>query len=338
MKYRVLVSILLIAALQAACNFPTATPENNDGIIFTLAAQTITAAAQENGTTPVLQSVTVTTPPPVAAATTQASPSGQGTITITVTSQPCNRASFVEDVTIDDNTNITVNTAFTKTWRLKNVGSCTWTSGYQLVFDSGDQMSGPSSQQLTTGTVAPGQTIDVSVNLTAPSNPGTYKGNWKIKEPGGVVFALSTGPFWVQIKAVAAADYPTFKKGDTGEEVYAIQYLLIARGFNLSADGIFGNETQSKVEDFQTQNNLSEDGFVGPVTWKALIIQVQQGKSGEEVRAIQKLLKDKFGYNIAVDGIFGPATSNAVKDFQSAKGLAADGIVGPLTWQKLINK
>lgn len=338
MKYRVLVSILLIAAMQAACNYPSATPESNEGIIFTLAAQTITAAAQGNGSTPVPQSVTVTNSPPAAAGTTQAPPSGQGTITITVTAQPCNKASFVEDVTVKDNTNITVNTAFTKTWRLKNVGSCTWTSGYQIVFDSGDQMSGPSSQQLTTGTVAPGQTIDVSVNLTAPSTPGTYKGNWKLKEPGGSVFALSTGPFWVQIKAVAAADYPTFKKGDSGEEVYAIQYLLRARGFNLNADGIFGNETQSNVEDFQTQNNLSEDAIVGSETWKALIIQVQQGKSGEEVRAVQKLLKDKFGYNIAVDGIFGPATANAVKDFQTSKGLSADGIVGPLTWQKLINE
>ena len=339
MKFKIVVSIVLIAALISACNLPAGTPESNEGIIFTLAAQTITAAAQGNGTTPVPQSGSATTPPPVSAATTQAPPSAQGTITITVTSQPCNMASFVDDVTIKDNTNITVSTGFTKTWRLKNVGSCTWTSGYQLVFDSGDQMGGPGSQQLTNGTVAPGQTIDVSVNLVAPSNPGTYKGNWKLKEPGGAVFGLSTGPFWVQIKAVGAgqSDYPTFKKGDTGVEVYAIQYLLIARGFNLGADGIFGNETQTRVEDFQTQNNLSEDGIVGSVTWKALIIQVQQGKSGEEVRAVQKLLKDKFGYNIAVDGIFGPATTNAVKDFQSDKGLTADGIVGPLTWQKLIN-
>lgn len=337
MKFKIVVSILLIAALISACNLPAGTPESNEGIIFTLAAQTITAAAQGNGTTPAPQSVTATNTPPPAAGTTQAPPSGQASPTNT--SQPCNIASFVDDVTIKDNTNITVSTGFTKTWRLKNVGSCTWTSGYQLVFDSGDQMGGPSSQQLTNGTVAPGQTIDVSVNLVAPANPGTYKGNWKLKEPGGAVFGLSTGPFWVQIKAVGAvqADYPTFKKGDTGVEVYAIQYLLIARGFNLGADGIFGNETQNNVEDFQTQKNLSEDGIVGPVTWKALIIQVQQGKSGEEVRAVQKLLKDKFGYNIAVDGIFGPATANAVKDFQSDKGLAADGIVGPLTWQKLIN-
>ena len=73
-------------------------------------------------------------------------------------------------------------------------------------------------------------------------------------------------------------------------------------------------------------------------TWKALIIQTQQGKTGQEVRALQRLLRDKFGYAISVDGIFGPDTANAVKDFQSDYGLTADGIVGPLTWQKLINE
>lgn len=335
MKSRLLVLLLILALLLSACNLPASTPESNEGIIFTLAAQTITAAAQtgtQSTSTPIAQ-VTNT---PLTAATTQAPQPG---VTVTATSLPCNRTSFVSDVTIPDDTNITVNKAFTKTWRLKNVGSCTWTSSYQLVFDSGDKMGGPDSQQLTNGTVAPGQTIDVSVNLTAPSNPGTYKGNWKIKEPGGLVFALSTGPFWVQIKATAVseADYPTFKKGDSGDEVFAIQYLLLARGFNLGVDGIFGNETQSTVEDFQTQNNLKEDAIVGPETWKALIIQVSQGKTGPEVRAVQKLLKDKFGYNITVDGIFGPDTANAVKNFQTSKGLTSDGIVGPNTWQRLIN-
>lgn len=338
MKSKAITLLILASVLLAACNLPAGTPESNEGIIFTLAAQTITAAAGQGG------SATATLPPasntpPVGAVTTQAPPTPQPGVTFTNTSVPCNLASFVSDVTIPDNTAITVNKAFTKTWRLKNVGSCTWTSGYQLVFDSGDKMGGPDSQQLTNGTVAPGQTVDVSVNLTAPANAGSYKGNWKIKEPGGVIFALSTGPFWVQIKAASqsASDYPTFKFGDGGVEVYAIQYLLRARGFTLAADGIFGADTQSKVEDFQTQKNLSEDGIVGPETWKALIVQAQQGKSGDEVRAIQMLLKDKFGYNIAVDGIFGPATADAVKSFQSSKGLAVDGIVGPNTWQRLIN-
>jgi hypothetical protein len=313
MKSRTHLILFIIVLLSAslACNAPAATPtvEMN---IFTLAAGTVTAAVT-----------------PVTATSTPA-------VTVTPTVVPCNVVSFVADVTTPDDTPIALGAAFVKTWRLKNDGSCTWTSGYQLVFDSGDQMGGPASQQLTPGTVAPGGTLDVSVNLTAPAAAGTYKGNWKLREPGGAVFGLSTGSFWVQIQATSNAEWPTYKKGDTGEEVYAIQFLLNAHGATLTPDGIFGPLTQSAVEDFQTDKGLSEDAIVGPQTWDALIIQLSQGKHGPEVRALQRLLKYKFGYNINVDGDFGPDTKDAVKDFQTNHGLNSDGIVGPKTWKKLI--
>jgi peptidoglycan hydrolase-like protein with peptidoglycan-binding domain len=133
------------------------------------------------------------------------------------------------------------------------------------------------------------------------------------------------------------AGWPTFENGDTGPEVRAIQYLLVARGYNLNPDGIWGPITQTQVEDFQTDNNLTEDGFVGAETWQKLIIQVSQGKTGPEVRAVQNLLKNKFGYNITVDGIFGPDTKNAVIQFQNSVGIDDDGIVGPITWRELIS-
>lgn len=335
MNRKLSVLFLLPILILSACNLPSAAQEQGEGLVFTLAAQTITAAAL-TGHTP---TTTAETPTP----TLIASNTPPGATTAAGTSVPCNLASFVSDVTIPDNTSVTVNKAFTKTWRLKNVGSCAWTSGYQLVFDSGDQMGGPASQQLTAGTVAPGQTIDVSVNLTAPASPGTYKGNWRLREPGGAVFALSTGPFWVQIKAAAVAantavpGWPIFKQGNQGEEVFAIQYLLRAHGYDLTPDGIFGPQTKARVEDFQTQEGLAKDGIVGPDTWSALIIQVSQGSTGPAVRAVQTLLKDKYGYAIAVDGIFGPDTANAVKDFQTSKGLTSDGIVGPNTWRSLIS-
>jgi hypothetical protein len=315
--------IPLILFISFACNMP-ASQSNVEGLLLTQAAQTVTASAST--TTPTLAvSPTVTSTP---------------LVTVTASPTPCNMASFISDVTTPDDTSITVSTPFTKIWRLKNVGSCTWTSGYQLVFDSGDAMGGPASQQLTAGTVAPGATLDISVNLTAPASAGTYKGNWKIREPGGQTFGLSTGAFWVQIKAntVAAAEWPTYDQGDEGTEIFAIQFLLNAHGANLVPDGKFGPLTQAAVEDFQSDEGLTEDIIVGPQTWEALIIQVAHGKTGPEVRAAQKLLKDKFGYAINVDGIFGPDTKNAVKDFQTANGLVSDGIVGPLTWKKLINE
>ena len=66
-------------------------------------------------------------------------------------------------------------------------------------------MGGPASKQLTSGTVAPGATMDVSVDLTAPSSPGTYKGYWKLRNGSGVNFGIGAGgtnPFWVEIKVV----------------------------------------------------------------------------------------------------------------------------------------
>ena len=81
-----------------------------------------------------------------------------------------------------DNTEIATGATFVKTWRLKNNGSCTWTSGYTMYFYNGDAMSGPASAQLTNGTVPPGSTIDISVTLIAPTTPGTYKGNWRITQ------------------------------------------------------------------------------------------------------------------------------------------------------------
>ncbi len=99
----------------------------------------------------------------------------------------CDIASFVTDVTIPDNTVMTGGDTFTKTWRLKNVGSCSWTPSYALVFISGASMNGPAVQALA-GNVNPGQTLDLSVNLTAPAADGTYTGNWGLRNATGVIF------------------------------------------------------------------------------------------------------------------------------------------------------
>ena len=141
---------------------------------------------------------------------------------------PCDRASFVEDVTYPDNTEVAAGTTFVKTWRLRNNGSCTWTSSYALVFDKGDAMNGPASAQLTTGTVAPGQLIDVSVTLKAPSSTGTYQGYWKLRNGNGAVFGIGADaqdPFWVKIKVTnpatatpaANVSFDFFSKGSSAD-------------------------------------------------------------------------------------------------------------------------
>jgi hypothetical protein len=105
-------------------------------------------------------------------------------------------------VTIPDGATINPGVAFTKTWRVKNTGTCNWTSSYSLAFTGGDQMSGPASIFLPRS-VAPGQVIDLSVNLIAPNFAGTYRGAWQLRNLSGKLIgtgAAFSDPIWVEIK------------------------------------------------------------------------------------------------------------------------------------------
>jgi len=104
-------------------------------------------------------------------------------------------------VTIPDGATINPGVAFTKTWRVKNVGTCTWTSGYSLVFSGGDQMNGPASVNLPKK-VAPDQVVDISVPLIAPGQPGTYRGLWMLRNETGIVFGTGENrdePIWIEV-------------------------------------------------------------------------------------------------------------------------------------------
>jgi hypothetical protein len=206
-KFYLSVIALLIGAM--ACNLPgaaTPAPDNGPDAAFTFAAQTVeaelTRVALAQPTTPVPAATVTASPQPTATA------SLTPVLSLTPTPIPCNAVSFVQDVTIPDGTSIVTGAAFTKTWRLRNTGSCTWNTSYSLVFDRGDKMSGPDAQPLP-GSVAPGATTDVSVSLTAPASAGNYRGYWRLRDGAGVLFGLSTGSFWVDIKAVSPTPTPT---------------------------------------------------------------------------------------------------------------------------------
>jgi hypothetical protein len=115
----------------------------------------------------------------------------------------CDRGGFEQDVTIPDNTVLNPGEAFTKTWRLRNTGTCTWNSGYSIVFEEGDALGGPPSAPLTNSTVPPDGTVDVSVNLQAPQDPGSYQGFWMLRNQAGQIFGLGNQAdknFWVKIQ------------------------------------------------------------------------------------------------------------------------------------------
>jgi hypothetical protein len=97
---------------------------------------------------------------------------------------------YVADITIPDGTMVPPGSTFTKTWSIRNAGSCTWTPEYSLVWIGGDLAGNPNKVPLTATNVLPGQTVHVSVSLTAPSEYKKYRSFWKVMNKSGNVFGL----------------------------------------------------------------------------------------------------------------------------------------------------
>jgi len=142
-----------------------------------------------------------------------------------VRAEICDHVQFISDITAPDGTTFAPGTAFTKTWRLKNIGTCTWTTAYNLVWVGGDTLGVPGPVKLYVN-VAPGQMLDISVSLIAPATSGNYKGLWKLSNASGAQFGIGssgTDPFWVNISVlqnnaviydfVANAPYAQWKSG-----------------------------------------------------------------------------------------------------------------------------
>lgn len=131
------------------------------------------------------------------------------------------------------------------------------------------------------------------------------------------------------------------QKNENKGNVARIQAILNDKyGLSIAVDNIYGNETKkSLVKGLQTElnkqfgSNLAVDGIFGTNTYNACI-NVRKGAEGNITYLIQAMLVC-HSFDIDADGIFGPATENAVKDFQSRNGLSVDGIVGKNTFNKL---
>jgi hypothetical protein len=156
-------------------------------------AAVLTVKAQLTAAAPAVTSTFTVAPFPSLPAITATVP--HPTLPPPATAVSCDKGLFVDDVTYPDDSPVLAGTNFTKTWRLKNIGTCSWTTSYALVFENGAVMNGPAVQALT-GNINPAQTADVSVTLTAPAANGTYTGNWGLRNASGVIFTH----FYVRIK------------------------------------------------------------------------------------------------------------------------------------------
>src|SRR5690349_11875254 len=185
MKFHFILTFIGVACLiLSSCGLPENHRAGGDpGALFTAAAQTLEAQLTQGASlnsftaspTPFPPTSLSTATPEIPSATPQTTPDS---------TKPCDAAKFVSDVTIPDGTKLAGGESFTKTWRFTNIGTCVWDSSYTLVFDVGDQIGGPASLPLPEK-VAPGQQVDISVTLQAPSLPGNYRGYWRLRNPSG---------------------------------------------------------------------------------------------------------------------------------------------------------
>ncbi len=215
MDKRLLLAPLLtvLTLVLLACNRPAPSPtvEPGAGAVFTAAAQTVEAelTAVAEGRLPSATPVPII---PTSGSTAVAPPTQALEPTEPAGGESCDRANFVEDVTVPDGTQMQPGQSFDKTWRLRNAGTCTWNSGYSLVFESGDAMGGPAAMVLTTGTVGPGDEIEVTVALVAPEDSGTYRGDWLLRNGAGQSFgvgAAADDTFWVEIDVAGPTPTPS---------------------------------------------------------------------------------------------------------------------------------
>jgi hypothetical protein len=211
-RIKPIIWVIILSLSVSACNLPVKQDTvsiNEEDLVKTAYARTVEVMMTELAREDTPSSVDTESPEqPTQAtntplpATTTPQPS-QSPVPSSPTKAPeiCDRGDFVGE-TIPDGTAVQAGQTFTKVWTLKNTGSCTWTSNYAVVFVQGEAMGGQ-TKQLTTGNIKPGETVQVSIDLKSPSKVGSYRGEWMLRNNGGVLFGLGSDAakrFWVDIK------------------------------------------------------------------------------------------------------------------------------------------
>lgn len=143
------------------------------------------------------------------------------------------KSTFITDITIPDGTIISPGQSLVKTWRVRNTGTTTWDSGYQLVFVNGEKMGAPSA--VTVPATSPGQEINLSINLTAPSTSGEHAGYWRLRNPQGTFFGPTLS---VKINVQTAGSHITVLSMDppSPADTSSVQIRVKVDGFpNLRA-------------------------------------------------------------------------------------------------------
>jgi len=191
-----LLLLLIFSVIISGCNFPTvkkeSVEEQKDIVVATIVAQTLTVLENQIQPTPVqIEEVPTLTSMPTLEVPVQTQ---LAVAPVSSYNQKgCLIASSISE-TIPDDTIFDPGTSFNKTWTVINSGTCDWTTKFQLVHLSGDQMGGVSPTFLSSNVPA-GNIIDLTLPLTAPAKAGTYRSDWALQAEDGTMVAY----IWVQI-------------------------------------------------------------------------------------------------------------------------------------------
>jgi hypothetical protein len=186
MKTAHLASTLLIVVLLASCSGgsagPTPTPVDVNAL-QTAAVQTVVADITQSAATQPLETVLPTeteteTPVPV--------PTETPTPAASSTPSTCDNSAFISDASVPDGTVMTAGQEFIKTWKVKNTGTCNWTTGYRIIFSYGVQMGGLPTA--LTAEIASNAEAEIAVKLKAPLKSGNYSGYWRLANNNGYAF------------------------------------------------------------------------------------------------------------------------------------------------------
>jgi len=227
-----------------------------------------------------------------------------------------NAAQYISDDGLDGIT-YAPNTAFTKTWRLKNTGSCTWDDNYLVSYISGTTMSQQPGYWLVPQgqTVAPGQTLDINVGMTSPAENGNYVSYWGLKKVDGQFMPIQGGAngnsFYVKIvvnNGVAAGNITAasiaieLEQGSgvicTANSTYFVHAYITADGPMTASYEIDSTAGQIAAGNFQT----SPAGPVSPVVTGTLVFD-QAGTKTINLRFVGPYpYPDDITVNIRVNG------------------------------------
>lgn len=273
-----LLLILACSPLAPSTPQPAATLD----VLYTSAAQTLSGMATEGA------AILTSQPPPASPTATLSIPTSTPLEFQTFTSVPpvtqCDAAAFVSDVTYPDGSNIGIGVVFTKIWRIRNVGTCTWTPSYALVYVSGERFGAQSSVSLP-GNVAPGQSVDIAIQLVAPNQSGRFKGYWKLRNASGVLFGVGSGGDQsiyadLNVSGYTVAGYDFLEKACEADWKTGSQ-TLPCPGAEGDKKGFVFVQSPAKMENGNTQNKALithpeqvRDGFI---TGKYPAITIQSG-------------------------------------------------------------